>query len=259
MTESPQKNHPRIRTVARVPPPYPLNHFPSDFALKVGKEIVYILATDPLGALRDKQPDIEGRVWERIFSIAVNGQWKPSNVGLDDIILGNCAWSAKTLKQNKPFESSKVRLISGRNSSAYSFNERNMQRKPQTIGNEVLAIWNERVENLRARYAHMRTVVLIKSPALTEFTVFETETLIYPPDKFYWEMNKRNNLEGYDVRTKEHRFTWQFSGSQFTVIEPVPAKRLRFSVRRPPHLSAETVLEKMRFDSSWIKVHSGKS
>ncbi len=258
MPEPTPEKRPRVRTVERVPPPYPLNVFPRDFALNVGREIVYILATDPLCGLPGRQPDIEGRVWERIFAVAIGAEWKPSNVGLDDVIMGNCAWGAKTVKGNKPFEITKIRLISGRNSPAYSFDERDMQRDPQSIGSDVLKIWNERVGNLRARYAHMRTVVLIKGPDLSEFTAFETETIMYPPDQFQWKMNKRKNLEGYDRQTNQHRFTWQFTGSQFTIIENVPTNRLRFSVRRPPHLSAAAVLKEMSFDPSWIRVHRGE-
>mgnify|MGYP005864875673 CR=1 FL=1 len=36
---------PRLRTVDKVKPPYPLNQFPSDFGQKLGKEIVYLLVT----------------------------------------------------------------------------------------------------------------------------------------------------------------------------------------------------------------------
>jgi hypothetical protein len=34
-----------LRTVDKVKPPYQLNQFPADFGQKLGKEIVYLLAT----------------------------------------------------------------------------------------------------------------------------------------------------------------------------------------------------------------------
>ena len=174
-------------------------------------------------------------------------------------MLGNCAWGAKTVKGGShPFGKTEVRLISGRNSPTYSFDRRAMKlddKGVQNIGDDVLAIWNERVGNLRARYVHMRTVVLIKSLDLAQFVVFETEILIYPPEQYRWKLNKRRNLEGYDRQTDEHKFTWQPHGSQFTLIEKIPTKHLRFSVHRPPNLTAKDVLGQIGFDPSWIKIH----
>lgn len=36
---------PRLRTVDKIKPPFPLNQFPPDFGYILGKEIVYLLAT----------------------------------------------------------------------------------------------------------------------------------------------------------------------------------------------------------------------
>jgi hypothetical protein len=38
-----------------------------------------------------------------------------------------------------------------------------LNRNPQEIGNDVLEIWNARVESLRNKFSHLRNVVLIKS------------------------------------------------------------------------------------------------
>ena len=81
---------PRLRTVDKVKPPYQLNQFPADFGQKLGKEIVYLLATK-------STPSLEGSEWEQIFASCIGAEWKPSNVGLDDVILGVCAWGAKTM------------------------------------------------------------------------------------------------------------------------------------------------------------------
>ncbi|MBM3145410.1 MAG: hypothetical protein FJ010_10650, partial [Chloroflexi bacterium] len=81
---------PRLRTVDKVKPPYPLNQFPSDFGYRLGKEIVYLIATK-------SPPDVAGSEWEQIFASCIGAEWKPSNVGLDDVVLGVCAWGAKTV------------------------------------------------------------------------------------------------------------------------------------------------------------------
>ena len=70
---------PRLRTVEKHEPPYRLNQFPTDFPLKLGRELVYHLVTST--------PSLEGTTWEAIFARLIGADWKPSNVGLDDVVL----------------------------------------------------------------------------------------------------------------------------------------------------------------------------
>jgi hypothetical protein len=44
------------------------------------------------------RPSLEGEEWEKIFASSIGAEWKPSNIGLDDVVLGNTAWGAKTVK-----------------------------------------------------------------------------------------------------------------------------------------------------------------
>ena len=125
---------------------------------------------------------------------------------------------------------------------------------PQRIGDDVLEIWNARVEAVREKFPELRTVVLIKSNAMDEFAVFETETIRYPKDNYRWTKNARGNLEGHEASSGEHRFTWQPHGSQFTIIEPVPEARTCFKVRKPPKLDAKATLKALGFSSSWIEI-----
>jgi hypothetical protein len=222
-----------------------LNQFPSNFVHIVGKHIIYILATK-------SPPSLEGPEWENIFADAINGQWKPSPVGLDDIVKGNCAWSAKSVKNNKPFSVGTVRLISGRNNPEYSFH--NIEDTDNGIGKQVLNIWNARVDEIRNRYAHARTVILIKGNEFNQYSVFEIETLRYQPELFVWRRNVHNNLEGFELETGKHRFTWQRHGSQFTIVEDVPEQRLKFIVRIPPALSIDQILSSIDYDPSWIQI-----
>src|SRR3990172_7402450 len=208
-----EKKSPRLRTVDKVKPPYPLNKFPKIFGFKLGEELIFHLAVK-------STPSLEGADWEEIFAKCIGATWKPSNVGLDDVILGSCAWGAKTVKSNNPTNQKIVRLISGRNAPVYSFDEsQGTNVDPNHIGTRVLEIWNERVSAIREKYKHVRTVVLIKSNSLEEVVIFEFDTIRYDPDLFRWEWNKNNNLQGYDKNNSEHLFTWQPHGSQFTIIE----------------------------------------
>jgi hypothetical protein len=65
-----------------------------------------------------------GEDWEEIFARLVGAKWTPSNVGLDDVIYQQCAWGCKTVKNAHPAKTKRVRLISGRNSPAYSFDDK---------------------------------------------------------------------------------------------------------------------------------------
>lgn len=220
---------------------------PKAAILSVARDIVFSLAT---------RGDVgfEGPAWEKCFADAIGADWKPSNVGLDDVVLGNCCWGAKTVKSEKPFTQSTVRLISGRNSPDYSFDVDGVRALgPDKVGQMVLAIWNERVSAVRKRFKHVRTVVLLKGPGLLSCSIFEHETVRFEPERVRWRWNRKNNLEGEIAGT--HRFTWQPHGSQFTVIESVPTNRACFTVKAPPTLPAdvkEVVLRLLGFDETWV-------
>lgn len=242
------KRSPRLRTVEKSLPPFPLNTFPKEFPYVLGKELVYVLASKG-------KPSLEGPEWEEIFATCIGADWKPSNVGLDDVILGNTAWGAKTVKARKPSKQAKVRLISGRNSPVYSFGEIiDTNADPNLVGRSVLEIWNGRVSAIREKFQNLRTVVLIKSNDLTEVLIFEFDTIRYDPELFVWEWNKNGNLIGVEKSKKEHRFTWQPHGSQFTIIETVPEKSLVINIKQPPFLDKEKVLETLGFDKSWVTI-----
>jgi hypothetical protein len=239
---------PRLRTVEKYKPPYPLNKFPKSFALCLGREIVYLLSSRGT-------PRLEGQDWEEIFARLIGAKWKPSNVGLDDIVLQQTAWGAKTVKNRRPSTVSKIRLISGRNSPVYSFGDRKISAvDPNVLGEKVLAIWNERVAGIRKFYKHVRTVVLIKSDDLLEVAVFEFDTILYKADDFWWQWNERNNLEGFQKDSNQHIFTWQPHGSQFTIIEDVPENRLAIRIKKPPRVNRDEVLKAIKFDESWVQV-----
>mgnify|MGYP000879221951 FL=1 len=239
---------PKLRTVEKAIPPFLLNEFPKDFPFILGKEIVYLLASKG-------KPTLEGEDWEAIFATCIGAEWKPSNVGLDDVILGNTAWGAKTVKSTNPATAKKVRLISGRNSPVYSFGETiDIHANPNAVGVSVLEIWNERVSAIREKFQNLRTVVLVKSNDLTEVVVFEFDTIRYDPELFVWEWNKNGNLIGIEKSTNEHRFTWQPHGSQFTIIEEIPEKSLIIKIKQPETLDKEEILKALGFDNSWISV-----
>lgn len=244
----PEQKIPRLRTVDKVEPPYPLNDFPTDFGYALGREIVYLLAAKG-------KPVLEGREWEEIFANCIKATWKPSNIGLDDVVLGTCAWGAKTVKAKKPSKQKSVRLISGRNSPVYSFGESKISDvEPNNLGNQILSIWNERVSAIRKSYKHLRTVVLIKSDNLDEVVIFEFDTVRYEPDLYLWKWNKNGNLEGFDKASNKHRFTWQPHGSQFTIVEDVPEDCLIIKIRIPGKLDKETILKSIGFDKNWVTV-----
>jgi hypothetical protein len=239
---------PKLRTVNKSVSAFPLNDFPKEFPFLLGKELIYLLASKG-------KPELEGSEWESIFATCIGAEWKPSNVGLDDVVMGNTAWGAKTVKATNPSKQKKVRLISGRNSPNYSFGERSDQKADANlIGKLVLEIWNERVSAIREKFKHLRTIVLVKSNDLSEVVVFEFDTVRYDHELYNWEWNKNNNLVGTSKKTNEHIFTWQPHGSQFTIIEDVPEKGLVIKIKQPKTLDKDLILEALGFDKSWVTV-----
>lgn len=240
---------PKLRNVNKAVPPYSINKFPSAFIEKFAEEIVYMLATKDTMSL-------EGNEWEQIFANCIGAEWRPSNVGLDDVVLDNCCWSAKTVKGSGNIgKQVTVRLISGRNSPTYSFGEDivSSEADPNHIGKLVLDIWNERVSGIRQYFKFARTVVLVKSSDYSEYLIFETDTVRYDSELFVFEWNSRGNLEGYTKENHEHKFTWQPHGSQFTIIERIPAERYHLKIRIPQKLDKTSILEALKFDKTWVE------
>lgn len=241
------KKSPKLRTVNKSVPAFELNKFPNEFPYKVGEQLIYILATRG-------ETDIEGKEWEKIFALAIGAEWKPSVVGLDDIVLGNTAWGAKSIIKPKPSNAENIRLISGRNDLINSY-DYNVQPGllPDEHGELVLNIYNERISAIKEHYKHVRTVVLIRSKSLLECVIYETEAIRYDPELYYWKWN-RKNLYGYKKSDDTQKFTWQSGGQQFTIFEQVPEDKLIINLRKPMQVSSEFVLNKVGFSNDWITI-----
>lgn len=245
-----KRKSPRLRTVNKSVSAYPLNQFNSEFPYILGQEIVYLLASKG-------RADLQGNEWEQIFALCIGAEWKPSNVGLDDVVMGNTAWGAKTVKSGvKDFtDLKKVRLISGRNSPVFSFGSTiDTSIEPNLVGEQVLEIWNERVSAIREKFKHLRTVVLVKSNDLSQVAVFEFDTIRYDAELFNFVWNKNGNLEGFVKGTKDKQFVWQPHGSQFTIIEKVPEETLILKIKQPEVLDKEKILTAIGFDKSWVTI-----
>lgn len=239
---------PKLRTVGNVKEPYPLGEFPKNFVHIVAGEISASIA---LGRL-----DIEGTEWEQIFAKAIGAEWRPSVVGLDDILVPalSAAWGAKTIKHLNPLAAKKIRLISGRNSPTYSYDISDIKStSPEELGRLVIEIWNERVAALYQKYKTLRTVVLVKGAGLGKITIFEKNTIRYSSSEYVWAWNKNNNLVGEDTEGNS-KFTWQPHGSQFTIHEEIPKYALNIEIDPPHQISTESILEKINFNENSYRV-----
>lgn len=238
---------PKLRT-AGVKEPYPLGEFPKGFVHTVAGELSAAVA---LGRI-----DIEGKDWEQIFAKAINAEWHPSVVGLDDILVPalSAAWGAKTIKNDHPFTARNIRLISGRNSPAYSYDITDVRAlDPAELGEKVVEIWNERVAALYQKYKTLRTVVLVKGPELRQISVFEKQTVRYNAGEFQWRWNKNGNLVA-KTAAGDSAFTWQPHGSQFTIHETIPDYALNIEIDPPKGIATEKILETIGFDESCYRV-----
>ena len=229
--------------------PHPLGEIPRGVATAVGKQIVHSLAVG--------RTDIAGDDFGEMFATAVSGDHRSSPVGIVDVVWRRCAWSAKTLKHNKPFRSNALRIISGRNSPDYSLNISDPRENIEDTGRAVLEIWNSRIDEVLTEYDDLRVVVLVRNMVAREFVLFEDEVVRYVPDNYRWETNRQNNFEGIDLATEKKRFTWQPHGSQFTIHREVPTAASRFRiVPDVPVVEFQHIVEQTGYQDDWIEFQS---
>ena len=222
---------------------YPLNTFPDDLITKIGGYLTYLIYIG--------RKDISGSDWGDAFAGSIGGRHLDAPVGIEDVVFGNSCWSMKTVKEKDPFGCTGVRLISGRCSPDYSFGIMNPHEDIQKTGEAVLNIWNERVKIAKRNFDRIRTCVLIRGYDLLNYVLFEEETKTYNPEDYTWKANGNGNFIGMDGSGRIC-FTWQPHGSQFTIHTDVPQNAVKFSLKKPPVLKVENVLENIRFDGSWI-------
>jgi hypothetical protein len=221
-----------------------LGQIPDAIIQSIASNIVYSSAVG--------RSDLSGDDWGDIFAAAVNGTHLNSPLGIADVVLGNTAWSAKTIKAGNPVSTNHVRLISGRNAPVFSFGNDDPFSDVQETGSQVLQIWNARVEEATQQYPQLRTIVLVRNMDDFRFKVFEIPTTQFDPSDYSWSLNVRNNLEGRTVQNKMHTFTWQPHGSQFTIIRQVSGSARSFEVRKPGTLNPQQLLTNLGYSQNWV-------
>lgn len=240
--------HPRLRDSKKLQTnePYPLGELPDELIIRIGGHLAYLMYIG--------RKDISGSDWGDAFADAVGGTHLDSPVGIADVVLGKMAWSMKTVKHSNPFTAQSVRLISGRCSPDYSYGITDPHEDIQRTGRAVLGIWNERVNIAQDSYNPVRTAVLLRSDDLLNYCLFEEENHRYSTNDYAWEVNPNGNLIGKHVLSGETCFTWQPHGSQFTIHARVPKHAVKFTLKRPPLLTKETILNSIGFDESWVEI-----
>ena len=199
--------------------------------------------------------DVTGDDFGTIYANAIGGNHRESPLGIADVVMNGSAWSVKTVKKEKPFGQTKVRLISGRNSPNYSQGIENPHKDLNATGRAVLEVWNARVSEALNEYNGLRIAVLIRDMSKREFVLFEEDATHFDINKYEWTKNNRDNFEGKDRNTGKHKFTWQPHGSQFTIIRYVPASAIKFRINQfPPTITCENVLKAIGYEDSWIEI-----
>ena len=161
----------------------------------------------------------------------------------------------KTVKATRPRTQKRVRLISGRNSPDFSLGIDNPHANLQATGKAVLAVWNSRLNAARSEHDDVRVAILIRNMDTKEFALFEEEITRYVPGDYIWEKNGRGNLEGRRKSDGEHCFTWQFHGSQFTILRNVPGSTVHFRINKNvPFVEPLHVERLIRYEDDWIKI-----
>lgn len=241
---------PRIRTARRMGANYKCGRIPRQLVKSAATELAYIFATK-------SSFSVEGKEWEQIFARCVAGTWDRSNNKLEDVIKGQTAWSAKTVSATRKdiHSQEEVNLISGRNSTVFSFNAAITQGSPaRDAGQYVLDIWNRRVQETKAAYKDFRTIVLVKgkAPQLSHFALFEIPTTQYDANAYLYRWNGNGVLEIVSADTEKVKMKWQPTGSQFTIIETIPPETQFFYVDPPRQLTQRQVLDAVSFSNECI-------
>lgn len=218
----------------------------NDFVRIISGYFIYLLY---LG-----KKDFSNEDWGIAFAKALKGKYLSCPDGIANVAVGKDAWSAITIKSSNPFEIKNASPVNAICSPDYSFGITDPHEDVQKTGRAVLEIWNERVNIARDNYSNVRTSVLIRSEDLLSYAVYESENERYRTSDYVWEVNKNGNLEGKDKLTGETLFTWQPHGSQFTIHEKVPSGALKFTIKRPPVVTQESILDAIKFDESWVKI-----
>lgn len=227
--------------------PYPLGQIPDGVLFEIAKQIVHRLAIG--------MSDITGDDFGTIFANAIEGDHRSSPLGIADVGWDGCGWSVKTVKSTKPFDAKRLRLISGRNSPDYSHGIADPHADIQATGRAVLSIWNARVNEALDEFDELRIVTFIRNIDTREFVIFEEEAQRFIPDEYEWGHTSQGNLRGEDKLTGVHRFTWQFHGSQFTVLREVPVSSRRFAIApHVPIVGVSTVLDAVRYTDDWVDI-----
>ena len=240
---------PRLRSKYKDQPrPWPVGQIPDTAIYELSKQLVYRIA---LG-----DSDLDGNSFSAMFAEIVGGEFRRQNLGLSDVFANGNAWSAKTVKNNNPWKAENARLISGRNSPSYSFGITDPFSDIQETGKAVLEIWNARVREALSEFDEIRAAVLIRNMQAKEFCFFENPVNIYTPQDFVWELNRKNNFEGFEKSTRRRCFTWQHHGGQFTIHRIVPgsAKHFRISKEIPLVVEFRRVLENINYNKSWVEI-----
>lgn len=226
--------------------PYQLNQFPESVIQKLGKGLVYHMATS--------SANISGDAFCRMFADAISGEALGRSLGVVDARWEGCGWSVKTVKHENPYGVKLARLISGRNNPNYSAGISDPLVDIQATGRVVLEIYNSRINEAREEYGDLRFLVFIRNLTKREFVIFERAIEPLVVNNYTWHKNKRGNLEGY--QGEEHFFTWQPHGSQFTIKEKVPQAATRFRINQRPHqLPMDRVLELVGFNPQWVEIN----
>lgn len=225
--------------------PYPLNEFPETVIQSLAKRIVHLLAVG--------QADMSGKQFERMFADSISGDSYGQPLGIADVAWNGLCWSVKTVKARFPHRAKRVRLISGRNSPVYSANISDPFADIQATGQSVIDVYNRRIDMAKNQHDKARMLVMVRNTQAREFTVFEREINEYPVNNFVWKLNGQKNFEAYE--DDRHAFTWQPHGSQFTILEPVPASATRFRIRKTQvTLEMNQVLHLARFKPDWVEI-----
>lgn len=169
--------------------------------------------------------------FEDTVARCMHGTRKKSNTGLTDIYNNITAWSAKTLRKKHPFSDNPVDIISGRIDIRKLYKIDNLKEySPHDLAKMILDMWNSRVNEAKAKYNDIRTIILLRSYDLKTVSFYEEETSIYNVDDYDWIWTKDGIIYGMDKVSNTVKLKWYPSGNHFRIISIPPKNRINLEI-----------------------------
>ena len=189
---------------------YPVNKFPDEFLISVGRGIACHVGTNG-GQI------ISGDAGERIISEALGVPYV-KKLSLEDIRNGGCGWSVKVRYVDDP---ATVDMVALKLTTRFP-KEQTINLSPDQIGAIYLAVWSDLVAQTKVHFSDLRTIILLNEKNHRSFSLFEYETYTWNHEDFIWKWSvDEKTIHGISRNDGYWQFSIHLNDSRLFVRERI--------------------------------------